>query len=397
MLDITAVVCSLVVLSIVSIALNCYCIYLIKSNTKFREKPSAAFVVNLLLIHIFQGVFVFPLYAAKKLKVENCFLQNLFNNVFLVSYIVTYYGACLSVLNIGLDRFLATYLLNRYKIYVTFRNVMIVLFLTWVYVLLMCSVPFIPTMNDAKRSDTKRYVSNTTRIDLQWRDIVTEVSGSTQTFKDLSNITLYDINSLTSTYSFNITSKKCMKWSYNYMPQNEWTVFMVFFNSALPLVMIIACYVYVVLRLKKLRPSKGVNKQKNNTLKVKEFNKFHQVTRLTQVLSATYTFCWSPSIVYYTVLSVCVRKCFPQHWDDSYVEKHLVYIIKYFLFINSLFSPLIYCYHHPELRQRLSRMRHTFAIQPEATGDKGYKLSIHHIELNDLALPNIRRDMSYRK
>ena len=434
MLDVTAVVCSLVILSIISIVLNSFCIYIIKTNTKFHEKPSSVFVMNLLITHLFQSIFVFPLYAGKKLKVDNFYMAQFFSNGFRLTYLLSFYGACFGVLNISLDRFLATYLLNRYRIYVSFKNVLIVIAVTWLYVFVLCLIPFVPesksediveavsvsTNSSVELTVSSTYVHNRTlyvNTSSYPHDVVvsstvdTPLNATTSRYNFSANTEAINFNETRTgksdffNTSFNVSNhentttlsgftakKNSRRKFYYYIPQKEWTVFMVFCNAALPLVLIILCYTYVVFRLKRLkfgqprRLNRGVPCNEN-MLKVKEFRKYQLVTYLTLVLSVTYTICWSPSIIYYTIFSVCEQTCFVVNWDDSFIEKHVVYIIKYLSFVNSLCSPLIYCFHHPEMQRQLSKMRHTFAIQPEPPNPNKYKLSIHHIQLNELALP----------
>lgn len=415
MLEISAVVASLLILSLLSLLLNIFCIRITIKSTKFNEKPSIAFILNLLFIHVFQALVVYPVYAAKKLTegfvgtdgssfVSHCFWKNSFNDLFLISYLISFYGTCLSALNISLDRFLATYLLKRYKLYVSIKNVLRVISITWIYVLLLCGLPFLSKKDntldvecaemkrcakvmddsstykdvcsigdDSIRNSIKFFVEKITTTHSGDR-IPTECStffakSINLTFPNTAMSPVFKNN--TYNHAENKTSNpKCQRWKHSYIPQKEWTIFMVFFNSAMPLLITILCYVYVILRLKKLKPlCKSINDNRN-MLKVKEFHKYQCVTRLTLFISFAYTLCWSPSIIYYTVLSVC-EKCFPDNWDNSVTEKHLVYIIKYLLFINSLLSPLIYTKQLRDLKRHLSKIRISYPINPLPTIDEG--------------------------
>ena len=355
MLDVTAVVCSLVILSIISIVLNSFCIYIIKTNTKFHEKPSSVFVMNLLITHLFQSIFVFPLYAGKKLKVDNFYMAQFFSNGFRLTYILSFYAVCMCVLNIAVDRFLAIYLLTAYKVYVTFKAILTVTSFTWVYIILLCMVPFIPhsghqhdstytaihnsipyssSMNDTPSSrytfDNKE--SLYTHGPITSKKIAKKLSESSYINLNITNRLQFNesnektnlptgeiINSSPSTPRISNSSLTF----YYYVPQKEWTIFMLFFNAALPLVMTISCYVYIVCKLRALNKTHTTtsNTKVESHKTMKEYTKHKHVTYLTFILTITYTICWSPSIIYYTMLSVCEHRCFVRNWDYSITEK----------------------------------------------------------------------------
>ena len=61
---------------------------------------------------------------------------------------------------------------------------------------------------------------------------------------------------------------------------------------------------------------------------------------------------WSPSIVYYTMLSFCPH-IFPSGWNDSAPEKKIVFIIKMLSYVSGLFSPLFYTSRNHGMKQFL--------------------------------------------
>ena len=398
MLDQIGVVCSLLILSAMSIIVNSFCIYIIKKTTSFHKKPSSIFVVSLLIIHLFQAVFVFPLYAAKKMKVKNFYWAQFFSNGFLFTYLLSYYGVCFGVLNISLDRFLATYLLMKYKIYINFKNTLIVILMTWLYITLLCLIPFIPKSAKHKSitadgnytgDSSLTNMSTSYNINIQPKTTSSSrlnISSYSETFKGNHTISMASPE----------TKDKTKGQFYYYVPQNEWTVFMLFFNAALPLGIIILCYMYVIYRLIELNKSQRQRKESTATfistsgkIKARELNRYTQATRLTMVLTATYSILWSPSIIYYTILSVCEVGCFVDNWDNSSTEKHIVYIIKYLSFLNSLFSPLVYCFHHSELRTKFCIMQKQYVSnQSSITETNENRHSIHNIEMTNLVESN---------
>lgn len=318
-MDQIAVVCALVILAFLSVTLNVIALCLIKRKKAFCEKPSSRLILNLLATHLFQAILVLPLYAGKKMKVEDLEWARFFSNGFRVSYFISFYVVVFSALAITIERFLAIYLLNSYKIYVNIKNISMVIIIIWIYVTLLCLIPFIP-------EETPAVVS-------------TDICAANSTIH--INETIKNINS-TQTDNTNCTTVN-MKWKTNnfyiYNPQEEWTVFMLFANAALPLLIIIMCYVYIIYRLRRLIVSKDVERNK----------RFNHITYLSIVLISIYCVLWTPTIIYYTILSVCDKTCFPENWDGSFTESHVSFIIKYQAFMNNLLSPIIYCYFAPSL------------------------------------------------
>ena len=335
MLDITAVVFSLILLAVVAIGLNILCIVIICTSKKLREKPSSLFVLNLLSVHLVQGLFVFPLYAGKKLRPESCFWTRFVNNGFRFSYMLTFYGTSLGVLFISLDRFLATYWLNYYKPRVTKKRVKICLLLLWIYIISLCCIPFDVPEKSYKTSN----INNT-------GDASTTVPP--------------------------FTKSRCVK--YIYVQQSQWVMFMLIVNTAFPYVVIVMSYIYIIHRLKAMETKSHPKEQRGAIkltdlkgkpllLKKRELEKHKQVAYLTMILAVAYALFWTPSIIYYPLKSNC-KVCFVKNYEDSNLEVHVGYITKYLAFLDALAAPLIYCFHHTEFRKALTRIRSKILREP---------------------------------
>lgn len=371
MLDQAAVVSSLLILSLLSFVLNTFCIYIIRQTKSFRSKPSSLLLLNLLSTHLLQAVFVFPLYAAKKMKVKDFYWARIISNGFLFTYLLSFYSVCFGVLNISLDRFLATYLLTKYKKFVNFRNTLIAITISWIYMTLLCLIPFIPRDSVSAAKD-----ATNTSIGLKMGSILN------------STITPF----LKSSQGKSMNAKRQF---YYYTPQSEWTVFMLFCNAAIPLGIIVLCYLYVGIRLNSFSKSYETQSEtntrqtltsKDGKTKFKEFKKYKQVTIITIILTLTYSIFWSPSIIYYTVLSVCPNKCFPTAWDNSFTEKHIVFIIKYVSFLNALFSPVIYCFRHPRMKEKMYQLKTGVKYRRTSVSmEESARFSIHNIKLGVLS------------
>ena len=314
MLDTPTAVTFLLILAVAAIILNSLCIYIIRATKSLWNKPSSMLILNLLIVHFFQGLFVLPLYAAKKFTIKSFLWARFVNNSFRVTYMITFYGTVLGVFCISVDRFLATYWLNLYKPRVTMKRVCIGLFLLWMYNFALCMIPFVPPASRTYRNSSKTM--------------------------------------------------------YFYNQQDEWMIFMLLVNTALPYILIVIIYTYIIYRLRILsanhsRSGEGLIKQ-NSTLKMrdKDLKRYRQVAYLTFVLTVSYAVFWTPSLIYYPMLSFC-KSCFHKGFQDSNLEQHLGFITKYLAFSDAVAAPLIYCFYHADFRRALMKIKRTLMRQQQ--------------------------------
>ena len=130
----------LTITSILVTLVNVCCIVVIFK--KPVKKPSDMTICSLIIGHAIQGTLVIPCYAAKRSRVLN---QTIVCDVFRFSYLFTNYVCCLSVLIISVDRVIGVSFPLRYQIWITNKRMTRLLICFWVYVLLLCMVPFIPS------------------------------------------------------------------------------------------------------------------------------------------------------------------------------------------------------------------------------------------------------------
>ena len=323
MLNIVAIETSLFLLSFIGIIINSLCIYIVRVSQSLKAKASSLLILNLLVLHLCQSIFVFPFYALKKLKFSNLSFTKFVANGWRFSYMLSFYGTVFSVLFISLDRVLAVYLLNKYKTFITKKRVKIAIFFLWTYIITFCCIPFIP--------DVKSRVSN---------------------------------------YS-NITYIKPQK--YVYVPQKVWVVFMLSFNTLLPYILILLCYVYITLKLYKIKSQKDkelnespatLHMKKDSVINSRKKDLYYckRMTKLTLVLSLAYGVFWSPSVIYYIILETCLS-CFFRGWDGSNTEQHVGFIVKYLAFMDAIAAPLIYCFLHGKFRKELQLIRKKIMLQ----------------------------------
>ena len=229
------------IISIVITIINSLCIYVILTTKKLREKPPMIFIVNLLVTYLLQGVFVVPAYAVYR---SGDYSESSFPyicDVWRLTYMITFYVMCVNVLLIAIDRLLATkYALSR-KIRLTSERCKILCCLAWLYIILLCLIPFVPL----KRS------------------------------KSLEN-------------------SKC-----HYNQPREWSIFMLLVNSALPLALNLGIYVYIARTMKQNSKVLFGQQKKHSQAAIDRMALNRKLTTLTVKITLLYGVTWIPSIVYY--------------------------------------------------------------------------------------------------
>ena len=317
-----AMVVIMSIMSFVIVFINGGCIYIIYSSKVLRQKRASIFVYSILTLHLLQGCFVIPFYAAKKSKHEKSVAERkLICDGFRLTYMVTFYGACINVLLIGGDRLLAVQLMTSYKIFVTRKRAIVATVSLWAYTVLLCLIPFIPQEEP----------------------------------------------------------KFC-----RYNQQDEWTTFMLFINTLLPYVVVIVSYVYITIKLDKMAqktrsysdhqeevlppvPKKSralstftmfvLNKRHENEEEQERDKNIRKVTKLTFIIILAYGLTWAPSIFYYTLLKVA-PSLFSEEYLNSPAESYVTFFIKFITFFDAIFTPIIYCYFHNDFRREFDKFWH---------------------------------------
>lgn len=126
------------------VILNGICICILRKSKSLKARGSSLLILNLLFLHFGQSMVVLPIWLLDKLEISNSVVAKNVGTAWLFTYILSFYGTTLSVFFISLDRFLATYLLNRYKIFVTIKRIKIAILSVWMYVVALSCIPFVP-------------------------------------------------------------------------------------------------------------------------------------------------------------------------------------------------------------------------------------------------------------
>ena len=194
-------------------------------------------------------------------------------DTFRFSYLLTNYAACISLLLVTLDRLVAVLYPLKYSVHATRTKMMYILCLCWFYVLCLCVIPF-----------------------------------------------------------FN----KKVKRSCLYSPSEEWTIFMLSFNTFIPFVVIFISYKLIFSKTKKALKLR-------NTERCRRYQSQNKILKITVLIVASYILCWGPSFVYYFLQAIC-KACLANLYRREDTEKIITFIMKVLTFINGIFAPLVYCF-----------------------------------------------------
>lgn len=309
------------ILSVMTVALNSFCLHVIRTSKHLLKKSSTFLIINLLVFQLFQGLVVIPFYIAKQFHHLPDVWKKAICNGFRFSYMVAFYGTCLGVLLTTIDRFLAVYWLTTYKVQLTKRRVTGLSLAIWIYILVLCALPF---FNKAEITET------------------------------VSNCEIH---------------VKC-----DYNQKKIWTIMMLTVNTALPYLIIVAAYIYVIRRVKfiekRSQPRNSLcfdvtlDNQRVITVKQKDLTKHKKITYLALQLCIVYALLWLPSVCYYTLQHVCPT-CFTQNYKDSCWSVYTGFVIKYIAFFNALVTPVIYCFYQKDFRRSVNLRRSTQSIDSD--------------------------------
>ena len=312
----------LFVLTVASTVLIAFCLYSICKSKHLFKRPSILFVLNILLVHLYQGLIVLPLYAGKKYKFDDCYKDRIVCNAFQFTYVTSYYCSILSVLLYAIDRYLATHFVLQYKYLVTRGRVLALVLLASGYVVVLCSIPFVgQNEDDCSKAILSRNCSNCT-----------------------------------------------------YKPSTEWSIFMLIGNCVVPYVTLTILYRLIsktVLKFK-LREKERNDHRLSGKISFKTLSETHSnrgvysITALPILLAVSYFLLWFPSLFYYILRSFYFEKCFYKDFNTSGLENYLEFAAKYIALLDSIVSPVIYCLCDSEIGikfKKKRRSRKKFSIQ----------------------------------
>ncbi len=283
---------ALVILSIILITFNGWCLYVIAGSTRLQS-PSTFTIASLLSCHFLQGLIVIPSYMIKRLDLSNATARTAVCDTFRTSYMITNYVSCLALLLISVDRMLAIMRPLKYKTSGSNRKIFIAILIIWLYVVILCLLPFIPRGK----------------------------------------------------------SSSC-----NYLPQKEWTIAMLSCNTLLPFILILICYTLIFKTARMAREQRNALTSNSVSTSTASNAAEMKIAKISAAVVMAYAFCWGPSFVYYFLASTC-KSCFAPSFKDSRTEEVLTFLMKFLTFIDGIIAPVIYCLKHAGFRHRIRLMR----------------------------------------
>lgn len=135
------VIVLLVILCLIVIVLNSICIYVIVKTPSLHQHSVYA-IANLLSIHLLQGLFVIPAYIVKRFEIKQKSISGPVCDWFRLSYMITNYAACLTLLLMTADRLCAIKWPLVYRANATTSKIAVAIAGIWMYVIALCVIPF---------------------------------------------------------------------------------------------------------------------------------------------------------------------------------------------------------------------------------------------------------------
>ena len=280
----------LVFVSVTVVFINTLFIVIICRSKKIRKKPSTVFTLNLLATQLLQGLFVIPFYIAKRQGTEQEQIRRFICDGFRFPYMITFYGTCIHVVLITTDRLLAVILLTSYKLTVTFYHSVYVTIVAWVYIILLCLVPFLPQKQP---------------------------------------------------------ESVC-----SYIPQKEWIIFMLLVNTLASYVYIVMVYIYIYQKLAEIATRKKKHSISSTSSTCSRSGAGISRTFMKQcfIITLSYGLTWAPAVVYY-LLQVFTPSVFSTSYSNSKFEEYVSFFIKFITTITAIISPIVYCYFNSEFQR----------------------------------------------
>jgi len=306
---VAVVLSTLLSLSVVVISL--VCMVVLACTEKLRKKPSSVFVMNLLITHLVQGLIVLPAYAIRKSYIlPEGYYYSLGCDVWRLGYMLTFYGTCINVMLVAIDRLIFVQFALSKRIKLERRTCVKICSISWIYIGLLCLVPFLPIRR-----------------------------------------------------SFALKGSKC---SYN--QPAEWSVFMLIGNCAIPFLVISVCYSRIIAINRKRFNS--IQTQITRRTSDRSIRMQEKLNKLTIRITLLYAITWLPSIIYYSIITIRTNT-FSKEFYTSSLESVIVFVNKFVTFFDAVFAPLVYCYHSTEFKdafRQLFRVRRTNTANSTTVG-----------------------------
>lgn len=300
-----AYVTILLTISISLIVVNIFAIKLILRVRDVR-KPTRLVLMSLLTAHLLQGLVVAPTFAVERTSLHRA--KGLCE-IFQFSFSFTNYICTLSVLIITVERYLGVRFPFRLKEWITQQRMRTTLSILWVYMFLLCLIPFVKQVNS-----------------------------------------------------------HC-----SYTPQKEWILAMDLMHTLLPLIIICFCYIgifKIMVFSVKTHKQRNCHQTTGRDWR-RSYRRRKKRCKMTLIIVGMYLVTWLPCLIYDLLLTICTLDCFPNgyfkpytYYDGSLKMEIVGFVFRMFTLLDGLISPLVYCSTHVhyytmfvKIRRSLSTIR----------------------------------------
>ena len=311
----TDVVSALIVLSLVIILLNSGCLVVLLSSKK-RLRVSSLFLATLLTIHIIQGIVVIPLYTAKRWKLDNITAKVAVCDAFRFSYLLTNYLSCITILLISIDRFFAIRFPLKYRVHATRSCAFKIIAASWIYVLLLCLIPFTNTDGECNHNPSKIWAISMLSCNTFFPFVIIIIANKY-------------ISKKCHVFVKNLERRRCIQ----------------------------TC--------EQLAEKRRFNIRSMTSPTSKEF----AAAKVAVLIVTSYIICWGPSFIYYMLKNTC-KQCFAPSFKDSSMEEQLNYAMKFFTLADGLVAPIIYCLRNIKLSKTTRHSAHSRRSRPRQNTDR---------------------------
>ena len=269
------------------------------------------------------GMFPLPLYGLKKYNFESSAVASIICDAWRYSYFVTSHISMITLVVMTLDKIISFTSPLRYKYFVTKLRINIILIVFWTFYAGFDMIPFFPISE-----------------------------------KDNDNC--------------------------HYYVKKQWAILMNIFTTAIPLPVIILCYIYMIILAYRhaVRRSFKEKNIKNPSFRhnLKVVIEVKATKKVSYIVTA-YMACWLPSTIYYLLVWLCPY-CFPKNYQPH--KTWIRFFFKLLLMFHGFVTPILFCWQskifRKSVKDSINRRRSIFAnIDDETEKNRKCKAGVRSV------------------
>ena len=136
----------------------------------------------------------------------------------------------------------------------------------------------------------------------------------------------------------------------HYVIKKDWALAMNIITMAIPLPIIIVCYLYMTYLAysHSIRINRTISTQTSRSSNIKLMIKVKATKKVTHIVGA-YIICWTPSTMYYMLVWLCPEKCFPKNYQPH--KTWIRFFFKLLVMCHAFITPILFCWLSSEFRR----------------------------------------------